>query len=167
MKKDMTTENATAPSSSNPRQMIKKGGLASKIFILLIVIFGGAAVYFYTQYATLKADPNKTAKAETAKLVSQVSRLIVLPTGEDPTVATVTDLDKLKDQPFFAHAKNGDKVLIYTQAKKAILFDPVANKIVEVAPINIGDSTKTKTTPAPATTNQTTTTTDTQTKAGN
>jgi hypothetical protein len=79
--------------------------------------------------------------------------LIILPTSEDPTVATVTDVEKLKDQPFFANAKNGDKVLIYTQAKKAILFDPVANKIVEVAPINIGDSTKAKTsTPKPVTT---------------
>ena len=55
-------------------------------------------------------------------------------------MATVSDLEKLKDQPFFAKAKIGDKVLIYTDAKKAILYDPVNDKIVEVAPINIGNS---------------------------
>ncbi|MEK7084254.1 MAG: hypothetical protein AAB932_03410 [Patescibacteria group bacterium] len=29
------------------------------------------------------------------------------------------------------------KVLIYTNAKKVILYDPVNNKIVEVAPLSI------------------------------
>jgi hypothetical protein len=135
------------------KTFVKKSSLASKILIVMVIIFGGTALYFYSQYASLKTDPAKNTKAETDKLVSQVSRLIILPTSEDPTVATVTDVEKLKDQPFFANAKNGDKVLIYTQAKKAILFDPVANKIVEVAPINIGDSTKAKTsTPKPVTT---------------
>jgi hypothetical protein len=48
-------------------------------------------------------------------------------------------------------AKKGDKVLIYTNAKKAILYDPELNKIVNVAPLNIGDQKVTA--PAPATTN--------------
>jgi len=72
------------------------------------------------------------------KLVLEVGKLIELPIGEDPTVATVTDITKLKDQPFFAKAKNGDKVLIYTNARKAILYDPQAKKVIDIAPINIG-----------------------------
>ena len=70
--------------------------------------------------------------------------MIVLPEDEIPTVATVSDPEKLKEQPFFSDAKKGDKVLIYANAKKAILYDPMANKIVTVAPINIGpEDTKT------------------------
>ncbi|OGN17447.1 MAG: hypothetical protein A3F48_04405 [Candidatus Yanofskybacteria bacterium RIFCSPHIGHO2_12_FULL_41_9] len=65
--------------------------------------------------------------------------MLVLPTDEQPTVATVTDLEALKGQPFFLNAKIGYKVLIYTKAKKAILYDPQARKIVEVAPINLGN----------------------------
>ncbi len=147
--------------TATAKVIAKKGGIAAKILIVLVIVFAGATFYFYSQYASLKTDPAKNTKAETDKLVSQVSRLIILPVGEDPTVATVTDVEKLKDQPFFTNAKNGDKVLIYTQAKKAILFDPSANKIVEVAPINIGDAGKAKTstavkqpvvTPSPSTT---------------
>ena len=99
----------------------------------------GTAVYFYNEYSGLKQDINKVTQQEVAKLVAQVGKLIILPEGETPTLATLSDLEKLKDQSFFAKAKTGDKVLIYTNAKKAILYSPELNKIVEVAPINIGN----------------------------
>lgn len=145
--KKMATENTTTPPARPVA--LKKGGAATKLLGILVLILAAIAAYFYVQYSNLKSDPAKESQAEAQKLAAQVGKLIVLPVGEQPTVATVTDVEKLKDQPFFAKAQNGNKVLIYTQAKKAILFDPVANKIIEVAPINIGDSTKTKQTPAP------------------
>jgi|SRR3989344_854133 len=127
----------------------KLAGLATDYFkkpffnaILITLLFASAtaAVYFYFQYNTIKLNPQKIAQDERAALLTQVSRLIVLPTGEDPTLATVSNIDVLRSQPFFANSKNGDKVLIYVKARKAILYDEVNNKIVEVAPINIGDS---------------------------
>ena len=72
--------------------------------------------------------------------MNRVGKLIVLPEGEQPTVATVSDAESLREQPFFAQAKNGYKVLIYTNARKAILYDPLSNKIVDVAPLNIGET---------------------------
>lgn len=105
-------------------------------FITLVAI--GAAIYFYFQ-AVKSNDPQKITQKEIELLVSRVGKLIVLPEGEQPTMATVTDPEKLKDQPFFSKAKNGDKVLIYTNARKAILYDPTQNKIIEVAPLNIGN----------------------------
>jgi hypothetical protein len=106
--------------------------------IALILIFAGATVYSRWQYADLKANPQKTVQEEVQTLINKVNRLIVLPTGETPTVATVSDPSKLKGQPFFANAKAGDKVLIYANSKKAILYDPQQDIIVEVAPVNIG-----------------------------
>lgn len=112
------------------------------ILVVAVLAAGGSAYYFYNEVSALKNDPNKIAREDTEKLVAQVGKIIVLPEGETPTIATVSDPEKLKDQPFFAKAKQGDKVLIYTNAKKALLYDVENNKIVEVAPINIGDSQK-------------------------
>ena len=48
---------------------------------------------------------------------------------------TVTDKEKLSGQLFFANAKNGDKVLVYEKAKKAFLYDPDADIVIEVGPV--------------------------------
>jgi len=106
--------------------------------IVLIVLSLGAAGYFFWQFTELKSNPQRFIQEETQALINKVSRLIVLPEGETPTIATVSDPEKLKDQPFFAKAKTGDKVLIFSTSQKAILYDPVNDIIVEVAPINIG-----------------------------
>jgi hypothetical protein len=104
---------------------------------VVVVILGIAAFYFYNQYQNIKKNPNQVAQAETDALVAQVGKLIDLPKDETPTVATILDKEKLKDQPFFSNAKNGDKILIYTKAKKAIIFRPSENKLINVGPIAI------------------------------
>lgn len=131
---------------------------AQKVILIILVaaVIGaaGAAYYFYSQLNQVKQDPQKAAQEETKELVTKVSKLIVLPEGEEPTVATVTDPDKLKDQPFFANAKVGDKVLIYSNARKAILYDPISNRIVEVAPITIGAAAQQAPSPSVPTTTE-------------
>ena len=118
------------------------------ILVILAVVAIGAAAYFYAQLNQLRQNPQQVAQEEVKSLVIKVGKLIVLPEGEEPTVATVTDPELLKDQPFFANAKTGDKVLIYTNARKAILYNPEENKIIEVAPVSIGAAAA----PAPAVT---------------
>ena len=80
--------------------------------------------------------PEIYAAQELKQLVVDVGRVIVLPENETPTTATVTDPEKLKDQPFFAHAQVGDKVLIYQKTNKAILWRPSTRKVIEVSSIN-------------------------------
>lgn len=117
---------------------------------LLIVFASGVAYYFYKQAESLRRNPEQVAQDEIAEVVRQVGEIMVLPEGEQPTVATVADPSKLKDQPFFARAKVGDKVLLYPNARKAILYDPVTHKIIEVAPISIGNPTTPTAPPAPS-----------------
>lgn len=109
-----------------------------KVTIILLIILSATTAFFYNQVRTLEQDPNKASEAKIAALVEKVGRLIALPEGELPVVATVSDTAPLAGNPFFAKAKVGDEVLLYTAAQKAFLYDPKANIIVEVASLNIG-----------------------------
>jgi hypothetical protein len=66
---------------------------------------------------------------------SEISGLILLPADEKPTLVNISDVAKLKNQPFFTNAQNGDIVLVFTQSKKAYLYRPSIKKLVEVSPI--------------------------------
>jgi hypothetical protein len=88
-------------------------------------------------------NPTAAQTAEVKAVTAEVGKIMELPTGEDPSIATVLDKTKLTDQPFFVKAQNGDKVLIYTKSGEAILYRPSTNHIVNVSPINLG-------TPAPS-----------------
>ena len=148
-KNQTVTSESTATSVKNINKSTKSKKVLPGIVLLSLLILAGLAFYFYSKYSNLKTDPNEKVQAEVDDLISQVSKLIVLPENEKPTVATVTDVEKLRSQAFFANAQNGYKVLIYTQSKKAILFDPVTNRIIEVAPIDIGNQATVSTQPAP------------------
>jgi hypothetical protein len=98
---------------------------------LLLIIF--LAVYFLLAYRNNQADPNLAIQKETKALTDRIGHFMELPAGEQPTLATVTDQDKLKGQDFFAHAQNGDKLLVYPIARKAILYRPSIGKVIEVS----------------------------------
>lgn len=110
--------------------------LRAVIFVATVSV--GFALYLNNQVTSLKNDPAKAAQEEIKKYVADISRSVVLPQNETPTLATISDPEKLKDQAFFKKAKKGDKVLIYKNAKKIILYDPEAKKVVEIAPIDVG-----------------------------
>jgi cell division protein YceG involved in septum cleavage len=116
--------------------MKKKQKFINIIIIIIAIVALALGGYFYYQVRLLKTDPKTIAKKEAVDLVSKVSKLYLLPVGEDPTVATVSDPEVLKSQSFFTQALKDDKVLIYTRAGKAILYRPSIDKIIETAPIS-------------------------------
>ena len=105
------------------------------VLVLLFLAAIGGGYYYYNNYQKLLKNPDIVTKQEVTWLQDKVGKLMQLPSDETPSTATVLDKDKLKGQAFFAHAENGDKILIYTNAKKAILYRPSTNKIIEVMPI--------------------------------
>jgi len=108
-------------------------------FLIAIAIGAGGIYYLAKNRPELLGLPlgQTQVAAEVDALIAEVGKLIALPSDEKPTVATVTDVEKVKEQPFFTNAQNGDKVLIYTNAKKAILYRPSEKRIVEVGAVNI------------------------------
>lgn len=121
------------------------------LLIALLVITIGAGIYFYQKAAE---TPKEQAALELGAIVARVGQLMILPEGETPTLATVSDPEKLKGQSFFARAQKGDVVLIYAAVRKAILYSPSLDKIVEIAPINTESAATTEPTNAPLQENQ-------------
>lgn len=119
----------------------EKSGKLSKVLLIvagiIVVALAAAAIYFFMKYQGIKKNPNQVAQAEVNRIVKLVGQLMTLPNDESPTLATVQDKSKLSDQPFFASAQNGDVILIYTKAKKAIVYREKGNKIINVGPISI------------------------------
>lgn len=108
------------------------------VLLMLLVIAVGAAGYFYYQskHAAQIADSK-----EIEDLTKTIGQFVELPADETPTLATVTDREKLADQTFFLKAENGDKVLIYSNSGKAILYRPSTKKIVDMTSVNINQPT--------------------------
>lgn len=123
------------------RLVIGKYSYSRKILLLtgLFVVFLAAVMaYSLIVYRTKHMDPGAATQKEIKKLTARIGGFMELPAGEQPTLATVADQEKLKGQEFFSHAQNGDKLLIYPKAKKAILYRPSTGKIIEVTNLTSG-----------------------------
>ncbi len=123
----------------DPRKPVAKKLFFSILFLLIMGAGVGGTAYYYKQYKKIKNNPQMVSQEETELIVSKVGNLMELP-DENPSLATVQDVEKLKEQKFFEKAQNGDKLLIYSQAMKAILYRPETNKIIEVAPLALNQS---------------------------
>ena len=120
-------------------------------FVLVLAASIITAAYYIHRYDNSQREIKRLSAASsensTQQLVNQVTKLTVLPAGETPTVFLVNDISKLKGQAFFDNAQNGDKVLIYTQAKKAYLYRPSTNQLINIAPLNLGNSSNATSSP--------------------
>ena len=127
-------------------EMLKKWTWQKATIVLAVVVVIAAATFFGIRYNQIQnrnnllSNPQTAGSLQVSETVQSVGKLIALPTKETPTLATVTNVAQLKSQTFFANAQNGDKVLIYTQAKVAILYRPSINKIIQIGPVNIGST---------------------------
>jgi hypothetical protein len=110
------------------------------IIIGLIIWLTYGYITTKNQLQQAKNSPATAGQTETQKLINKVGQLVDLPSGETPTIATVNDASKLKNQAFFASAQNGDKVLIYAKAGKAVLYRPSSNRVVEYSKVNLNNS---------------------------
>lgn len=110
------------------------------IGILLIVIIGGGAYLLVIkprQNAAVQGTSTDANAADTAKynaLIDKVKKIILVP-DENPTIATIANLDEVKKQnaTFYADAKEGDTVIIFST--KALIYRESEDKIINVAPV--------------------------------
>ena len=129
-------------SISSKRARIKKSLPYILIFEIIFVLMGGLVFLIRKnpQYIGLPSPTTNPAEnsAEKEQIIADLKKIIKLP-DEEPQLATVTDIEKVKGQTFFEDAQTGDKVLIFTDAKKAILYRPSEKMIIEVGVVEQGN----------------------------
>jgi hypothetical protein len=130
-------------SDSQSKTRPKKRRRLLYLAVIAIVLLLGTSIFFAVAYlqsshslATLQKTVATSPVNEASELIKKISDHMTLP-DEKPTIATVEDKKKLTSQSFFKNAQNGDKVVMYTKAKKAILYRPSEDKVIEVAYLNI------------------------------
>lgn len=109
------------------------GVILAAIIILLLSIIG----ILTWKYQQVSKNQDSEAKKTSARIIDRVSELYMVP-NEEPTVAQIQDKNKLDNQEFFKHAKNGDYLLIYQKERVALVYREETNKLVTVGPVNIG-----------------------------
>lgn len=108
--------------------------------VCVVAIAGLASTFLLWQKLEKVTVSPPDSDAEISALVEEVGKYLLLPQNETPTLITVENLEQVKGQPFFTNALIGDKVLIYKQNAKAVMWRPATKKIIEVAPINLSAS---------------------------
>ena len=69
------------------------------------------------------------------RIINKVNKILILP-NEKPIINTIEDATGLKkESPFYNNVRNGDKILIYSNSAKVIIYREKENKIINVGPI--------------------------------
>lgn len=131
--------------------MIKK-----KVFLIIIVVLivAGGAFYWFGLRKSAEAPMPKEVKV----LLEKLQKHIILPTDEDPQISIIDDpVQATKDQPFVTGSQKGDLLIVYIKARKAIVYSPSRDIIINVGPISVNPDEVSPT--APSSTASTTETT--------
>lgn len=122
--------------ASGRRFPVKRGLQLLGSIILLALIIWLIHGYISTRNQLEQQKTSDASQTPTQQLVSKVSKKVELP-AETPVIYTVNDAQKLKNQAFFADAKNGDKVLYFPGTKVAALYRPSTDKVIRYQPVSL------------------------------
>lgn len=102
------------------------------IMVILPLMLSGFLIYKIN-----KVDKSINTTKDTQKLIEKVSKIYLIPEGEEPTIASVSDPEAVKNNSFFTLSQKDDKILIFPKAGRAVLYRPSINKIIETTAVNI------------------------------
>jgi hypothetical protein len=114
------------------------------VFLFAVVGLGGWFAWSSqsgNDLANLSANAGaKLSDEQVQQLLERVSRFMVMPSDEQPSVVVLRDAQTLAEQQsFYRGAKDGDILIVYST--RAIIYDAKANKLVNVGPIVRNEAT--------------------------
>lgn len=112
----------------------KTAGITIVIVVILSLILWLAFGYYSASKELKEVKKEHSQEQEIQELLSKVKKHLLINDTEIPIVATIQDIDKLKnEQSFYADAQNGQKVLIFSE--KAVIYDEKNDILINVGPV--------------------------------
>ena len=107
------------------------------LFFIIFLLIGALffSLYLYKQEKEKSENTSQIVAEEARKVKEKVGKLILLTEEEEPTIATVVNIETLKKEnpEFYKNAQNGDKLVVYTT--RAIIYRPSTDMLINVAPV--------------------------------
>jgi len=105
------------------------------ITIVLTIFITGVSVALY-MFVTRPTDISNLDDAKQA-----VSKHYILPTDEEPALLTVIKKEQVSSEYLRNKVEDGDKILIYKNNQKVMIYRPSIDKLVDVGPAAIEQPT--------------------------
>lgn len=119
---------------------IRKGNRTLIVLLVTALLLAiGMSGYFYYSYQQSMLDPQarieERNEAETHTVLNRLGQILLIDTEDDPTVAKVEDVEKLKqsNEEFYKNIEQGDYLILYPE--QAIIYRMDEDKIINIAPI--------------------------------
>lgn len=136
MKKETKTTKKEEQNAKNMSWLAPVLGLA-------ILIFAAWSFYSYLQIKgrldSLSSAEGQQAfqEAEAQKAARVLSKHMLVPLDEIPSVVVISDVELLiQEQPFFEGSLDGDQLFVYPEFGQAIIYRPSVDRIVKVGPVS-------------------------------
>lgn len=108
-----------------------------KIFWITLITIALVAIYTLIMgmiYKNQMASKKKAQAKEQLQTVDKIGKLLRLP-NETPIFTTVYNEKDFENNNLFRAVKKGDKILLFINAKQAIIYRPSSNQVIEVLPV--------------------------------
>lgn len=115
----------------NKRPLIIGSSLAIIVIALIFFVFVNK-----DNSVVINENQEQIDQEQIDKIIEKVSDHYLLPQGENPVIATVTDAAVLStEQEFYKDVVNGDNIILFIESKRAIIYSPSRDIVVNVGPI--------------------------------
>src|SRR5258708_21261798 len=103
-----------------PAPPSQKRGAQRRLVGFLVLLFGAVLPIAGLLFVKYRQAVNNNPSVQRDQILSDVGSKVALP-NETPTVSTILDKSKITNATLAGEAQNGDKLLIYANARRIVL----------------------------------------------